>query len=119
MLIICLACQYSSGLNDSWVLVKRQERNVLHFTDFIPHLVIVSAWVPYIGITRAPFPSFFHLKLFSSMTSSFDAKLFDSFKLLLEYYLFLPPFYIVKEFGMASNLLSSGIKNLSTVVNIF
>lgn len=58
-----LACQYSSGLNDSWLLVKRQEWNVLHVTDFIPHLVIVSTWVPSIGITRAPFPSFFPFKI--------------------------------------------------------
>lgn len=47
-------------------------------------------WVPYIRITIALHPSFFFLfplKLFSSETSSFNTRLFGSFRLFLEYYL--------------------------------
>lgn len=62
------------------------------FLNLVLHHESMCDWVPYlspslelptVSLPRPPL-----LKLFSSMTSSLDSKLFDSFKLFLEYYFF-------------------------------
>lgn len=100
--------------SDLRLLAIRQKWNVLCFITFILHfesMVYLGALYLYHWNL---FPSFFHLKLFSSMTSSFDAILFWLF---LEYYLFCHCLYSLRLWN--DNLLSNGIKNLSVVVAFF